>query len=311
MAASIRDLARIRRMAALQGSMDANVNLARLRTPQQADELGPVFDELEQNVDDARRIGLEKNEGLSPEMRPLKGLPPISRGGAKVLAPGMGFTTVVQNYHSPPEDAEMIAVSIGVTPFNQIADVLEQIELVGKVTWGMGGANFEALFDVFDGVTFSLPACKIRIDVAFPPTFQQEGNTNVIINAGLAYGIFAQQSSPTRLTVPYGPIEPGGFFQAQIPAFATAFTVLSTPLSVFWPPGPAWAAAQVPTAILVSETATPPPTERRALFQLTDDTNVSLHAEWQFPLFAGSRFVTLRNNGNDAVLYEVVYNLAF
>jgi hypothetical protein len=202
-------------------------------------------------------------------------------------------------------------IAVGVTALNEISDPLQQVTVAGRVEFGMGGATFTALMDFYDGLVFCVPASKVRIDAAYPPAFEQAGVFKVNVNVGLAYGFYGQQSSPTRFTQEVGPIDPGFGFQVQIPPFATSFTVLSTPASVVWPPSPAWNATQPPIDILVSQTATPGPFERRALFRLLDNTNLSLHLENQFPLFNGARFVTLFNAGNEQTLNEIVYNLAF
>jgi hypothetical protein len=201
-------------------------------------------------------------------------------------------------------------IAVGVTALNEISDPLQQVTVAGRVEFGMGGATFTALMDFYDGLVFAVPASKVRVDAAYPPAFEQAGVFKVNVNVGLAYGFFTQHSSPTRFTQEVGPIDPGFGFQVQIPPFATSFTVLSAPASVVWPPSPAWNDPQPPIDILVSQTATPGPFERRALYRLVDNTNLSLHLENQFPLFNGARFVTLFNAGNEQTLNEIVYNLA-
>jgi hypothetical protein len=256
-------------------------------------------------------MGLEKLDGISPTLRPLQGLPPINRGGMKTLLPGSQFTTVVSNHHSPPEDAEMIAVSIGLQADDQsILSSNQIVGLVGRIQWGIGGANFEALFDVYDGLVFSVPACKLKIDVKYPEELLDDvpsGNNAINVNVGLAYGTSIEPS--TRKTSDLGVIVAGGSFQDIIPAFATSFTVLASPVFP-GPPIPTPIIPQPLTSVLVSETTLAAAGERLAYFQLVDNTNTSLHFENQFPLFNGARVVTITNNGA-AAQYEIVYNLAF
>jgi hypothetical protein len=295
------------RLALLQGEMDANIELARRRTDLQADELGPV--ELEQNIDDANKIAREKEQGLGLELRPLRGLPPINRGGNKRLSLGAS-ATVVQNYHSPPEDAEMIAITFGIVddPSSITRNQIIRVEL--KVEWGVGGANFDAMLDGYDGLVFCLPACKLKVDaryraIAIPG---QPPPADIFVNASLAYGTIIQRSTPTRFTSDLGVIAPGVAIQDIIPAYANCFTVLSSPVLAGPPPFPQ--IAQPATSIVVSETELVSAVERKAYFQLTDNTNVALHTEDQFPLFNGAAVVTVTNNGAVPAYYTIVYGLA-
>jgi hypothetical protein len=303
-----------RTLALLQGENEANIELARRRTQLQYDELGPI--ELEQNVDDVNKIADEKDRGLGVELRPLRGLPPINRGGMKELMPGAGWTTVVQNYHSPPEDAEMIAVSVGVGNRALSEDIasknqVERIDL--HVEWGMGGANFDVELDGYDGLVFCLPACKLKVDARYRQVILPNVPPPVIsvpVNVGLAYGTFIEQSCPTRLTEDLGIIPNGGAAQDTIPPFATSFTLLCAPAAIVGPP-PFPLIAQPPTSIVVSETPLVTAAERKAYFELTDNTNLSLHVENQFPRFNGAKVITVTNNSAAPARYTLIYNLAF
>ena len=267
--------------------------------------------------DDAQLLGMHMHRSpdnqhdlavhLGPTVRPLQGLNEMKRGSSLPLLPGDAFKTFAEA-RTPAKDAEMITVSIGAVPIgvNLVGGegVGQRVELIGRILWGIGGAQYEAIFDVMNGTSFSVPANYIRLDIRYPGD-PLPGSVPVQVSGGFAYGTIGQRSSPIRFTQDVGPILAGATTELVIPEFATSFIVLENQgiTSPFIPPAPPF----VPLDIIVSEeTAAGGLT---CAFQLTDNTNFGSQIESTFPIFNSAKIITIGTMTQISGC-KIIYNLS-
>lgn len=241
---------------------------------------------------------LELENEVGPTVRPLQGLLPNKHGSSWTMHFGDQVHTLV-DVRSETNDAEMLTVSVGVVPTEHPDDFLfggGGSDLVGRITWGIGGANFEAIIDLQNGLTFSVPANYLKVDISyngvlpllpFLPTVYQ-------VSAGVGYGTFVSNSSSTRRTVDVGSIPAFGGAFVRIPAFAVSFTVFKSNS----PPTP------VPLNITVAGV-------NFQVYSYADPSNSSNQNEIVYPIRNGSNALSIVNPNGVAVKTGVIFNLSF
>lgn len=238
-----------------------------------------------------------------PVVRPLQGAQSNKRGSSWKMNPGDTYKTLV-DVRSETLDSEMLAVSVGAIRDGAL-DMSNTPDLVARIVWGVGGANFEAEMDINQGVTFGVPANFLRVDVAYN-TDNGPGVGQVFqVSAGAGYGNISQVSSPVRRTVRVGALDPSGSgtstADVAIPPWATSFTLSA--MTIVVPPYP-----QPNLALFLLAGAT-----FESFFRYTDASNNGNQAENTFPLPNGTDVLRITNldatYGVDQV--TVVFNLSF
>ncbi len=182
----------------------------------------------------------ELERALGPTVRPLQGIDSILRGNSCSLKLNEINKVVVESRTST-DDSEMIAMSLGLTvdatidgsgPYaNEVDDI------VAHLTWGTGGAVFDADIDWLNGLTLSVPANTVRVSASY---FGQAGagglSTVFQAGAGLAYGSWEAFKCNPRRTIKIGAIANNASVSIPIPNFATAFEIQASG-GAFTPPG--------------------------------------------------------------------------
>lgn len=224
---------------------------------------------------------------VGPTVRPLQGLPPNKHGSSVPLNLGDRNITVV-DARTESNDAEMIAVALGVS-LNQATTVgvgSSRIDLAAHVSWGMGGANFEADIDLINGVIFSIPANYLRIDLSYDGLAGAGGGvTGFQASAGVAYGAFSHPTPPQR-TLDLGRIVNTAGGSVSIPPFANSFTVYVTQAIGSPPP---------PPGLLV--TVHDLPKARIATYDMSVFTNAGNQVvAGTFPIFNGAAIISFANS---------------
>lgn len=270
----------------------------------------------------ARRMQREVSDVLppAPTYRPLAGAKQNYRGGSKALiiggpngTPEQRVNTLVQSPKNAGDDAEMIAISLGL---NYIQDLPETVgvgdtdlgvntflKATATLQWGIGGAIFEAEIDWNQGTQIALPASfmNVGLRVGASSGFLNPNPLEVVFSAALAYGtpISNRRASPVRRTItvatPDNALAAGAtssYF--TIPRWANSFTILSGQ------------APSLRVELLQNLTA-----GSQVTYTITDQSNQASQTEDQFPIPNGYRFFRLVNTGLlDANYLEAVFNLA-
>jgi len=234
------------------------------------------------------------NQEVGPTVRPLQGLPANKHGSSWRMQQGDDFRTLV-DVRSETNDAEMLTVCVGVQPDGPL-NLLGSPDLIGRITWGIGGANFEALIDLQGGVTFCIPATYLRVDVAYKGLPPGLGAPTVYqISAGVAYGSYPFNASPTRRTFFTGSIGVGGLVDIPIPAFAVSFTV--------------YFAKPVPIASTLELLLTRGGITTQAYLYNSQSNNANQN-EATFPIQNGAVFLEMTNTNAFATHAGVIFNLS-
>jgi hypothetical protein len=240
----------------------------------------------------ANQSALEHQTG--PTVRPMQGLQANKHGSSLKMQLGDELKTIL-DVRSETNDAEMLSVSIGVVqldpgqPFFGVT-----VDLVARVTWGMGGANFETEMDLINGLTFAIPATYLRIDVSYrgsgplaaAPTFQ--------VSAGAGYGTHVSNSSPTRRTVRLGYIPHAGFASVVIPFFATSFALF------------AWDPALTANLFVEVRDRNLTPVQK---YSLTSYSNLANQNEIAYPIANGTYDLNISHSAAGSIPVGVIFNL--
>lgn len=257
----------------------------------------------------ARRLQEEIASGgfepPAPTYRPLGGAQANNRGGSiVVIVPSGGggsfedFKGIVETSKNAGDDAEAIGVTLGFQPV--VAETTPQVRVVSTalLTWGIGGAIFEAEMDWLQGLTFSLFASYVRVGLRVQ-SILAASEIKYIFSAALAYGQNGSrgQASPCRLTRSVGSLNALSSAELPIPAWANSFTIVDTN-----------AFATAPTlGISVSTIAGAP----IANYAYTSRANGANLTENQYPIPNGGRTLEITNTGGAATSgISVIFNLA-
>lgn len=221
------------------------------------------------------------------DYRPLNGAAQNNRGlGILVDLPTVAVLTalkevsIVETPKNAGDDAENLIVVCGTTVLKQLAGVNAGFKVEGVVTFGIGGASFQAEFDWLQGVSFALAAsyCRVGAKVTY---LSPAADGQLSLAAGLAYGPAPGGNfSPLRKTIELGTLAPGGVSTSQnVPAFASGAT-------------------------LTSEGTTSPALRLRfrsgsrvATFDMTSRANTSGQADAQFAIPGWAETFTVENTG--------------
>jgi hypothetical protein len=239
-----------------------------------------------------------------PTVRPLQGLNEQQRGSSIniPLTQSTPFTTVV-NARTESADAEMLCVAIGVV-VNGSTIAGASFDLKGLITWGVGGANFQAEIDLVNGLVFNIPANFIRVDVGCD-VLSPVATGSFQVSAGVSYGAgYPQTSAPTRRTKIAPAFAGAGpaFADLPVPAFATAFTPWQARLAA----GAVGAGVALQPFTIVVSGGTAFPT-----YEWTTDANTGRQGENTFPLPNGATNIRLITTAAQGFLQAgVIYHLA-
>lgn len=169
------------------------------------------------------------------DYRPLNGAAQNNRGGTAVVelpATAVAETTqsfsIVESPKNGGDDAENIIVVCGTTVLQELAGADSGFKVEGILTFGIGGASFQAEFDWLQGVSFGVAASFVRV-AARVTYLSPEAEGKLAIAAALAYGPSPGGNfSPLRKTVELGSIAPGVVSDPQpIPAFTSGATIIT------------------------------------------------------------------------------------
>lgn len=234
-------------------------------------------------------------EWVPPTVRPLQGIDNRSRGSSLPLRLGDTNKTLV-TANSRGTDAEILAVQTGLTVNNAngAAAGNNSLDVFGRVTWGVGGANYSADFDFLQGTTFSVVANYLKVDANYLGSSLVPGAPTLEFqaNASVGYGTAPRQSVVQR-TIDLGTIAKNSFVQVLAPEFAKSFTILvGTALQVF-PPFVPTAAPQLFIELANLGVGT------SAFYEYTNFTNTAKQEPTTFPIPNTGQFGLLVFN-NDA-----------
>lgn len=289
---------------------------------------------------DLGTMGIQR--GASPEQpppkhtyRPFAGAPENNRGGAVVIQfntteqPQSHFNSIVQSQRDSGADSENIVVTLGYLPEWPVAaqgesaghavggdlalptnttsiSALYNVDLapVAMLSWGIGGANFQAEVDWNIGTCFALAASSINVGLRFdqPLTALGAGSFKVTYAAALSYGgNGGRMASGCRRTIRLREnILPGtaSTYEYMIPPFANSATILSADLSN----------AGTDLSLIFNRMYGTGLVQYRNLGQ---DSQNSVH-ENTFPIPNSARTFRVYNSGGQTVTKPlVVFNLAF
>lgn len=274
------------------------------------------------------RRGQAEQEGQPPPpgtYRPLGGARANNRGGSITLnvgdpsfSTGRTFNSIVETPKNAGDDAESIIVTLGrifvTEPDDTIlADVNWKATAI--LTWGVGGASFEAEIDWMQGTTLVLPASYARVSLRI--TSSSSGQEfNIIFAASLSYGTptSGRFAAPARLTetvvseagnIGVLGVSGGGDSGSTlmlIPAFANSFNVQSAT------DDPA-----VPNPnIGISFTGFPAAFSGTQVQRYVNNTNLAGQGEQWFPIPNGATLIRLENLSlaEETRATQVIFNLA-
>jgi len=257
-----------------------------------------------------------------PTYRPLAGAKQNSRGNSVIMAPdplggfGAGATlssSIVETSRNSGDDAEILSVVCGVAPkdFQSFQDALAangaDVSFTGILTWGIGGASFQAEFDWRNGLAFSVAASFLRLRCRYD--YVQDGlnrGPSFVISAAMGYGnVFGNPSSPLRKTQVIADTIPAGssYFAVTgqyiaIPEWARSFVVLqrnnpptTTDLSIVQISGP---------AVL----------NRIGNFRVNNITTAVNLTETAIPVLNGARAIDIGNSGPVGTEVTILWNLS-
>lgn len=130
--------------------------------------------------------------------------------------------------------SRMITINCGVE--NIILPAVQpnrRVSLVGRVQWGTGGTNYQALFDYKNGTQFSIGANSVQIDVAFAEIATETADS-VRVKASLDQGPRASRSQLMR-SFPRQTIAEQSLVTYPVPDFAHSFYIFSDDPTIFSP----------------------------------------------------------------------------
>jgi len=219
--------------------------------------LGSIQDRaLAREISEARRVphaqnagyygpGIVRNRPVSgpqpgdddpppkPDYRPLNGAAQQNRGNAKLIELPTVATlavveagSIVETSKNVGDDAESILVVCGSSVLKALSGAGAGHKVEGILTFGIGGASFQAEFDWLQGVSFAVAASFVRIG-ARVTYLSPAGDGKLSLAAALAYGNSPGGNfSPLRRTIELGTIAPLATSTAEdVPAFASAATI--------------------------------------------------------------------------------------
>lgn len=255
--------------------------------------------------------GSARSQGpsLPPEIRPLRGLPENKRGSSVSLLPGQNNVTVVEARTPEAEVSEMLTLSVGVANNGDVANFLQDAELIGHVTWGIAGAHFESDLDILRGVTISLPANYLRFSASYPlANLVPATPISYQVSAGIAYGSISGRQAPVRLTnfltdpvagTEFLPGAGGSTGTLLIPKWAVSFTIVTHTV-----------AAGVPNPNLLVTLTNGAGTKFNS-YRIVDNTNTGNQFETMFPIQNGMDRFFVSNPGANDTLASIIWTLGF
>jgi hypothetical protein len=257
------------------------------------------------------QYALYRSPGETIERRPLSCMLPMQLGGARVLHTGDRNVAIVEagrgNMAGHPE-ALTITLGQALAGFadesgEALASANQITSVKALVSWGTGGASFDAQVDWMHGTTLSIVASWVRVSATYPLSGDSDNpSPDVSLTAGVGYGDIGE-SEGARFTQSIGTLGVGAaspYF--PIPAFATDFILLSSSAAA-----PAGFLTE-PAQIQISSSTDAAPTFTNA-FLYTGGSNADGQEPRTFPIFSGARFLRVRNSGANTAKYTVVYNL--
>ena len=259
---------------------------------------------------------LELEAEAGPTVRPLQGLPQSHHGAAVNMRQFDNVKTAL-DVRTETNDGEMMTVSIGVRDNDDhraFEDGDGNADLYATITWGMGGVSFEVDIDIMNGVTFSLPATCLKVDIHYEGTAPKKKRraTTYQIAAGVAYGTLVSRVSPTRRTVDVGVIQPGESFFLPVPKWAISFGVFTSPVEEEEDEDDEdeevedeGGAEGIRLALEL------PAGKRRARYVYTDDSNHASQLEDTYPIRNASQILVVRNEGKKPIAAGLLFNISF
>lgn len=221
------------------------------------------------------------------DYRPLNGAAQNNRGSSVLveLPTAASLTTVeagsvVETPKNGGDDAENLIVVCGTSVMRALSGLNAGFKVEGVLTFGIGGANFQAEFDWLQGVSFAVVASFVRI-AARVTYLSPGGDGQLALSAALGYGpgpggLF----SPMRKTIELGTLAPGVPSTAQaIPAFSSGATLISE-------------GNTAPTLRLRFQSGT-----RIATYDMTSRANTAVQSDGQFAIPGWAETFTVENTG--------------
>lgn len=217
------------------------------------------------------------------DYRPLNGAAQNNRGGTVIVElpssrTSTDLVSVVETPKNGGDDAENLIVVCGTTVLEALTGLNAAFKVDGVLTFGIGGASFQAEFDWLQGVSFAVAASFVR--VAARVTYATPAaDAKLALAAALAYGPAPGGNfSPLRKTIELGTIANGATSAAQdIPAFASGATLTT-------------GGTAAPNLRLRFLSGT-----REATFDMTSRANTSNQADAQFVVPGWAERFTVEN----------------
>lgn len=293
---------------------------ARLPDADIAGAIGPGVVPGGEQARGARRGQAEQEDQPPPPatFRPLGGAKQNFRGNTRevtIFGDGLGgpittlTPTIVQTPRDAGDDAEGIIVSLGAVLGNPEPSELNAqsfaIITTALLTWGIGGAIFEAEMDWNQGTMICLPASYASVAARVEATQQASpgvtsATLSLLLSAGLAYGTpnSARMASPARKTTLVGVLTAGATSSVGvIPLWANSVTLVSSSLA---------------PDLTISLQPQGNTNANATVFQVIGCSNDQNNNEHQFPIPSGCRYFTITNNtGGNLTGVKAVFNLAF
>jgi hypothetical protein len=301
----------------LSASEEQEDLLSRLPAADISDAVGPGVVRGGEQGRGARR---EQGEygGLpppAPTYRPLGGAKQNYRGNSQVLTlSGTTPEQVVNSFVATPrdagDDAENLMVVLGQKPVTDAAIGVGNaqwdniVDAIAVLTWGIGGAQFDAEIDWQQGTCFTIPASFLRIGLRLGPGGDGEQEASFLFSAAIAYGSGGSRlASPLRRTISPtisgNPSIPWAAGQQSdimsIPAFANSATIVDRSNG-------SWRLELLSAELGASFGVN---------YERNDYSNAASQFEAQFPIPNGYRMFRVQNVGlSTAFSPKVIFNLA-
>lgn len=221
------------------------------------------------------------------DYRPLNGAAQNNRGSSVLvdLPTTIAQTTtelfsIVETPKRGGDDAENIIVVCGTSVLRSLSGLNNGFKVDGVLTFGIGGASFQAEFDWIQGVSFAVGASFLRV-AARVTYLSPGGDGQIALSAGMAYGPSPGGNfSPLRKTIELGTLAPGVPSAPQaVPAFTSGATLTSQ-------------GTTAPALRLRFLSGT-----REATFDLTSRANTAGQADAQFVVPGWAETFTVENTG--------------